>query len=307
MKKSLVALAALAVVGAASAQSSVTLYGVADVSLTDSNVAGVTAQMSSSGAMNNGNSRFGFKGSEDLGGGLKANFNMEAGLTSETGAGNTSGGNLFSRAAWLELSSGFGALRMGRSLSPNFYGVAAWELTGTANYSVVGSQFGFSGNVRNDSQFMYTSPTMMGGLTGSVGYIFKGDNAGREAVAANVIYAAGPVSAGFAYSQTKGLDNKAWSLGGKYTFGQFAVAASYQDPAGVKKGFTVGGTAKLGAASLTLDLARDTGSATKTTDVLVEGLYPLSKRTFAYAALVRDDLAVGSSTNTYGLGIRHNF
>lgn len=328
MKKSLVALAALAVVGAASAQSSVTLYGVADVGLTDNNLAGSTAQMTSAGAMNNGNSRFGFKGTEDLGGGLKGNFNMEGGLTSETGAGNTSGGQLFSRAAWLEVAGGFGAVRMGRSLSPNFYGVAAWELTGTANYSIVGSQFGFSGNVRNSSQFSYTTPNISG-FTASVGYVLKADNlagavaggvnaAGTALVPAvagtpsaiasgNLTYVAGPVAAGFAYSKTENTGTKDWSLGGKYNFGMFAVAASYHDPAGVKKGFTIGGTANVGAASLTLDLARDTGSAIKTTDLLLEGKYPLSKRTFAYAAVVRDDQAVGATVNSYALGLRHNF
>ena len=74
MKKSLIALAVLAASGAAMAQSSVTMYGVADLSLAKAN--GVSAQMSGNGVMNNGNSRLGVRGVEDLGGGLKASFNL---------------------------------------------------------------------------------------------------------------------------------------------------------------------------------------------------------------------------------------
>ena len=83
MKKSLIALAVLAASGAAMAQSSVTMYGVADLSLAKSN--GVSAQMSGNGVMNNGNSRLGVRGVEDLGGGLKASFNFEQGINAENG------------------------------------------------------------------------------------------------------------------------------------------------------------------------------------------------------------------------------
>ena len=119
MKKTLIALAAVAATGAAFAQSSVTLYGVADVAVGKTNNAGLGLtsdkfQAIASNVLNNGNSRFGLKGSEDLGGGLKANFNYEGGINIANGAGNTSGGQLFSRAAWVSLSGGFGELRAGR-------------------------------------------------------------------------------------------------------------------------------------------------------------------------------------------------
>jgi predicted porin len=61
--------------------------------------------------LNNGNSRFGLKGTEDLGGGLKAAFNFEGGINIANGAGNTSGGQLFSRAANVSLMGGFGEIR----------------------------------------------------------------------------------------------------------------------------------------------------------------------------------------------------
>ena len=369
MKKSLVALAALAVVGAASAQSSVTLYGVVDAGV--ARVTGTKFAMTGSGLMNNGTSRFGFKGSEDLGGGMKANFNMEAGFDPETGAGNLSGGNLFSRAANVSLSGGFGEFRMGRSLTPSFYGVAAWELTGTANYSVVASQFNFAGaGPRQSSQFMYVSPSM-GGFSGSVAYTARPDTGTPAAAAvytlvnglqtlktaavasvpngakvdANLIYSAGPLAVGFSANRTDvnavaataaklatptafavnaapgtpAYTSTNYALGAKYNFGMFQVAGSVQDsgkspmdPAGNSKGFTLGAGANLGPVALVVDIARDTYF--EDTNVLFEAKYPLSKRTFAYAAYLNDGARAATATTaavtrTRGasIGLRHNF
>lgn len=307
MKKTLVALAALAVVGVASAQSSVTLYGVGDISLFSSDAPGVTTQMSSSGAMNNGNSRFGFRGTEDLGGGLKASFNMEAGFSSETGAANTSGGNLFSRAANLSVSGGFGTLLMGRTLTPSFFGLAAWELTGTANYSAVANQFGggaIPGVFRNSSQFSYTTPNMSG-FTGTLGYVFEADNGGNAKTDANLIYNAGPLAVGFSYNKVANAES-GYALGASYNFGVATVAASLQDPSGKGKGWTLGVTVPVGAASVTMDFARDTDF--DDTDVVLEAKYPLSKRTFVYGAYLRDGSGkTATDVNSYGIGIRHNF
>jgi len=315
MKKSLVALAALAVVGAASAQSSVTLYGVVDVAA--ARVTGTKHSMSGSGLMNNGTSRFGFKGSEDLGGGMKALFNMEAGFNPEDGAGNLSGGQLFSRAANVSLAGNFGEFRMGRSLTPSFYGVAAWELTGTANYSAVASQFNFAGaGPRQSSQFMYVSPSM-GGFSGSLAYTAKPDNTPQAAkVDANLIYAAGPLAVALSANRvndtatTPTVSN--YALGAKYNFGMFQVAGSVQDPEGDSKGFTLGAGANLGPVALVVDIARDTYF--EDTNVLFEAKYPLSKRTFAYAAYLNNGSRDATATTlaqgrTRGasIGLRHNF
>jgi len=282
MKKSLIALAVLAASGAAMAQSSVTMYGVADLSLAKAN--GTSAQMSGNGVMNNGNSRLGVRGVEDLGGGLKASFNFEQGINAESGATDAA---TWQRNAYLALSGGFGRFQMGRSLNPSFWGVAAWELTGTANYSAVANQFGFAGGPsRNNSMFMYTTPNM-GGFSGTLGYIAKPDNGGNAKVDANLIYANGPVAVALSYfkvnTQPKGL-----ALGGSYDFGMFKLAASLQDAPGASKGFTIGGTVPVGPVALTLDIARENGTGMKNTDFLVEAKYALSKRTFAYAAYYKD-------------------
>ncbi len=306
MKKSLIALAVLAASGAAMAQSSVTMYGVADLSLAKAN--GVSAQMSGNGVMNNGNSRLGVRGVEDLGGGLKASFNFEQGINAESGATDAA---TWQRAAWLALSGGFGRFQMGRTLTPSFWGVAAWELTGTANYSAVANQFGFAGGpTRNNSVFMYTTPNM-GGFSGTLGYIAKPDNGGNAKVDANLIYANGPLAVALSYnkvnSQPKGL-----ALGAAYDFGMFKLAGSLQDAPGASKGFTIGGTVPVGPVALTLDIARENGTGMKNTDFLVEAKYALSKRTFAYAAYYKDGDAGGGvyktgAKNSLGLGVRHNF
>jgi predicted porin len=312
MKKTLIALAAVAATGAAFAQSSVTLYGVADASL--AKVTGKSAYLSSAGTMNNGTSRWGVRGTEDLGGGLKAGFNFEQGLSLNDGSLSKSGGGEFGRAAWMNLSGGFGELRLGRTLNPSFYAAAAWELTGAANYSVVVSQFGgVLGGVRNSSQIAYTTPNM-GGFSATVGYVLKGNSVDEKAkVDLNAIYANGPLSVALGYNKVQDAEKNV-HVGARYNFGVFTLAGGIVDPAGDAKGFTIGGSVPLGPVNLVVDVARDTEF--KDTDLLVEVKYPMSKRTTAYAAVLRDGKkkngALGAATagkdvNGLGLGIRHNF
>ncbi|MFO1179356.1 MAG: porin [Ottowia sp.] len=313
MKKSLIALAVLGFTGAAMAQSSVTLYGVADAGI--ARVQSIDAAgnktsktgMSSAGTMNNGNSRLGVKGVEDLGGGLQAGFNFESGLSLKDGVTAQSGPGFWSRAANMWLGGNWGTFKMGRTLNPSFYGVAAWELTGTANYSVVGNTYGLTGEgPRTSSQFSYKTPNM-GGFNAELGYVLKDDNGGNAKWDLNAIYANGPIAAALSVNKQKGSKTN-YALGGRYNFGSFAAAASYNDVnvAGLKRrGFSLGGTANLGAFAVTLDLTRDTKNeiaGKKYTNGVLEGKYALSKRTFIYAAYLRLD-----STNNYGIGVRHNF
>ncbi|HMN19756.1 MAG TPA: porin [Ottowia sp.] len=314
MKKSLIALAVLGFAGGAMAQSSVTLYGVADAGFGKINSPALGAaadpkiEMLGSSAMNNGTSRLGVRGVEDLGGGLQAGFNFEHGLNLENGAGNLSGGQMWSRAANLWIGGNWGTFKMGRTLNPSFYGLATWELTGAANYSVVGNTYGYTGEgPRTSNQFSYKTPNL-GGFTAELGYVFKADNSDLAKWDLNAIYANGPIAAGLSVNKTKSQKTN-YALGGKYNFGSFAVAASYNnanDAADLRRrGFSIGGTANLGAFALTLDLTRDTKNewtGKKYTNGVLEGKYALSKRTFVYAAYLRFD-----GDNNYGIGLRHNF
>ena len=314
MKKSLIALAVLGASGVAMAQSSVTLYGVANAGvgkikspLLGANDNNNKTQFISGSGMNNGNSRIGLRGVEDLGGGLKAGFNFESGLDLDGGENLGSGGGFWGRAANLWLGGNWGTFKMGRSLSPSFYGATAWEMTGAANYSVVGNTYGFANSLRNNSQFSYKTPSL-GGFSAEVAYILKADNADRAKWDANMIYANGPISLGASVNKTKGNSTN-YALGGKYSFSNFTLGGSYtsvHNAAGLRRrGFGIGGTATFGAFALTLDLTRDTKNewtGKKYTNGLVEAKYALSKRTFVYGAFLRVD-----SDNNYGIGVRHNF
>lgn len=109
MKKSFMALAVLACTGGAMAQSNVTLYGRIDASLGSTKFNGVSTTQLYSGNLSA--SRWGMRGSEDLGGGLKAIFQLETGINADEGTGPSG----FSRQSWVGLSGGFGTVRMGKA------------------------------------------------------------------------------------------------------------------------------------------------------------------------------------------------
>jgi predicted porin len=324
MKKTLIALAALAAAGASFAQSSVTLYGVADMAVGKTDKVGLGLandkfQAITSNILNNGNSRFGLKGVEDLGGGLKAGFNFEAGVNLANGATDKAGDNsplTFQRAANVSLMGGFGELRAGRTPTTSYYSVASWELTGAANYSAVYNQFKWAGaGTRDSGVVMYNSPNFSGFsfsastvLKGNNVYVIDGEGKGKYDLAAT--YANGPIVASFAYNKVQD-GNKGYALGGKYDFGPAAVAASAQKSQTnsgtiLAKGYTLGVSGMVGAVGLTFDYARD--SEYKDSDYVLEAKYPLSKRTFAYAVYMRDGKGkTAESVNGYSLGLRHNF
>src|SRR5690606_13992773 len=113
MKKSLLALAIFgAFAGTASAQSSVTIYGIVDTGIAHIDNGGDSVNAMRSG--NNNSSRIGFKGAEDLGNGLKTTFVLENGINTDDGTGNAG----FSRISYIGLEGGFGKVRLGKQNTP---------------------------------------------------------------------------------------------------------------------------------------------------------------------------------------------
>ena len=169
MKKSLLALAALATVAsAASAQTSLTMYGIADVGIVResgnpaSPVTKVTSGISAG-------SRLGFRGVEDLGGGMAAIFTLETGINMDTGgaAQGASAANpngvLFARQSFVGLKSSGGTLTLGRQYNPYFYTVNAIDPFGTGHVGNSGNIMAFTGaNGRSSNSVMYASPTFAG-------------------------------------------------------------------------------------------------------------------------------------------------
>jgi predicted porin len=207
MKKSLIALAVLAASGTAMAQSSVTLYGMADVWVgrTKTDVTGAPSVSTSrldSGGFNT--SRLGFKGSEDLGGGLKANFQLEGALGMDNG---TAGGFRFDRQSWVGLSGGFGEVQLGKPWTPYDDTRSMANDTFNANFSSSFSTWlPYEDNPNNTIR--YNSPNF-GGFSGAIAYSLGEDKAASltggtsSLVSLSLNYANGPIVAGFAHQSEK--------------------------------------------------------------------------------------------------------
>ena len=334
MKKSLIALAVLAASGAAMAQSTVTLYGVIDAYVgsakTDNGlVNGSVTQTVLNGGNFNGN-RWGLKGTEDLGGGLKANFQLENGFNIDNGSLGQ-GGLMFGRQAWVGLSGGFGAAKVGRVYT------AYDDVNGQFN-GAFDSGFSPSGNVmkstgyasRANNGLRYETPAL-GGLTAALTYGL-GENAapGVDAgsnTALNVAFASGPISASLGYQVEKANGNaesvKFTRLGAGYDLGMAFLKASYgkvENMAAVSGAdateYQLGVDVPVGAAlTLSASYAKSDDNA-KAGDASRKGFgiaakYTLSKRTFAYAGYERDTTEKANTadlTNSlFGVGVQHRF
>ncbi|MDR3398998.1 MAG: porin [Pandoraea sp.] len=271
MKKSLLALGVLgAFAGAAHAQSSVTLYGIIDAGLTytsktGGNLAG-TGNTSKNFAFSNGNlqgSRWGLKGAEDLGGGLKAIFVLENGFNLGTG---TLGQNsrMFGRQAYVGLSSATaGTLTIGRQYDSvvDFVGPYAsgsqwstfagahpfdndnlnnsFRVNNTVKYTSVnyggfsaGGMYGFSNSANNGSTgsgfannraYSFGAGYANGPLSFGAGYLYLGSPASN---ATGVINNTGDATTAMTAG---GLSDKAWiaSAGGSYAFGPATLGLVY--------------------------------------------------------------------------------
>jgi predicted porin len=187
MKKSLLALAVLsAFAGVASAQSSITLYGRVDAGYTNFDPkAGTVTDVSATRGLSAGNlggNRWGIRGSEDLGGGLKGIFVLESGFSLDDGTSGQ-GGRLFGRQAYMGLGGNFGSVVMGR--------IAAFS-SGTGDFDKIGgldpfrtgvgslgwqATFSSMNSLRLDNAIAYVTPNW-GGFSAGVGHTFRA--AGQE-------------------------------------------------------------------------------------------------------------------------------
>ncbi|WP_296224745.1 porin [Ralstonia sp. UBA689] len=236
MKKSaiLVAVGTL-FAGAAYAQSSVTLYGIVDASIhytTNNDAAGHSLLQLDNGAVSN--SRWGLKGSEDLGGGNKALFVLESGFDPDTGRGN--GGALFNRQSFVGLSnSSMGTVTLGRQYNFGFTMGGNFDPLGVGNYlenSWV--YYGVTG-LRESNMLKYEGK--WNGLYVGAGYGF-GEKAGSAAdnryMGGAVSYEFGPALIGAFYQQQQdstaaGNKQKVWGVGGNYTVGPAKLFLGYID------------------------------------------------------------------------------
>ena len=329
MKKSLVALAALAVVSAASAQSSVTLFGVVDATLAvgKGDVTDRT-QITNSGY---NSSRLGFRGTEDLGGGMSASFWLEAGVNNDNGTGSATNANnqaaaaalgngqqglTFNRRSTVSLAGGFGELRLGRDYTPQFWNLTVFDPFGTngvGTTQTLNSSLGGPTIVRASNSIGYFLPGNIGGIYGQLQYSL-GENAQATPAAATekdgngvgirVGFANGPINVALATSKTKYAagDIKSTNLGGSYNFGVATVMAHYaQDKNTLTadgKGYLLGAAFPIGAGEIKAAYSlykTDAVGTPKSKKLAIGYVHNLSKRTALYTTFARVSNSGGAS------------
>lgn len=334
----LVVACALAPLGAA-AQSSVSIYGRMDTS-----VESIKRGAGSAIQMNNNSSRLGFRGTEDLGGGMKALFGIEFGVGSDDG---TLGDPAF-RGTYVGLSGGWGTFAAGRldSSSPTrtpIYGMIGRHMEFAARdggSTAIGTSV-LNARTRVSNALGYASPNMGGIVVRAAHYLngfgrpetpagpvrFEGDLRHTDI---SVSYEAkGPFGAGLAYgrdSKRGGLlanefedkwmgivsydfgPVRAWALAGRDNFVATATSRSAVDIRLIGASVEVGKAGKLVANYMTKDVQRSTSGQRKRFQAAY--IYPLSKRTTVYAVFDRDDpndTVGGDTVRAAGVGLRHTF
>jgi predicted porin len=330
MKKRAIAIALLGITSnAAFAQSSVTIYGKVDAGFVhESGGATGSANNLSSGIASG--SRLGFKGKEDLGGGLSANFVLENGFNADTGSAGQ-GGLLFGRQAFVGLSGNFGSVTLGRQYSP-YYKV----LRDVADPFAAGLA-GKAGNImatntRIDNMMEYATP-QLGGFSADVAYGFgeiPGDSGKSRNLGGAIGYTRGALDVKLAHHQ---LNNAAATdktsntlLAGSYDFGIAAASLGYAINKGTGSADSndaiLGVSMPFGAGKMLASHIRhdDKTSASKDAKQWAIGyIHSLSKRTDLYTSYAhisnrnRATFTVGNSTDkgsgdsAFNAGVLHTF
>jgi len=345
MKKTLLAAALLAgFAGVAQAETSVTLYGILDTGIGYQNVRGAGIDKQSKVGMVNGvqnGSRWGLRGSEDLGDGLRAVFTIESGFNSGDGV-SAQGGRLFGRQATIGLASNsWGQLDFGRqtNIASKFFGSIDpfAEGFGLAN---IGTSFSSANTTRYDNMVLYQTPVFSGFQAG-VGYSFNIDdtnaaqtgfnsNNNQRNINGGIRYVNGPLNLAAAYDKVNGSSGvaatdgnsiKAWLIGGAYDFEVVKLSLVYGQTkdgwiqATSLTGLFTSGTPDTGGAALSTNAYRD---GFKANQYLVGLSAPIGGSTSVFGSWQRVDPKNGDfyttgaragsdeTQNVYSLGVTYD-
>ncbi len=344
MKNKLLVLAALSLVaGAAIAQSNVTIYGTIDTGIrTQSNVATVSncgagsSPCVISGSLSGSKtdmlsggiapSHWGITGTEDLGGGLKATFNLQSHMGVDTG-NSILDSKLFARSANVGLSGGFGTITLGRVYDPaflafgttdpagfreSFSGVNAWAF---ANYAAKKATYSTdvfgSYGVFKSNAVTYAYSANGFGFSGMYAMGEKAGNSNADEVVSLALTYKGPIlfsaTYGSAKDSTGNRTGDVYTTGVGYVIGNATVKANYMngkaaDNSSESKTWSIGGDYKLTGNSLIRAAyfrSEDAKIAnTQTNNYVVGYEYGLSKRTTLYAQGAYAKLGTGHSTSS---------
>lgn len=254
MQKKLIAIAIAGLVSAPVwAQSNVTVYGIVDMGYkyqSDNAVSGVGGRYSIDSGQMSG-SRLGFRGTEDLGNGMKASFVLESGIAVDRGV-NNQGGLPFGRQAFVALSGNYGTVAAGRQYNPQHTIYVQVDPFGqgfvgrNSNIWGLGSAAAYQSRLNN--LVKYTSPSFSGfnvvtawtwasNQNESVDNEFTGTTNDMRVLVLNPNYINGPIRLSLNYQQAKfastgvgatsGQKFKVWDVAGTYDFGVAKLAAAY--------------------------------------------------------------------------------
>jgi predicted porin len=324
MKKSVLAVTLLAA-SSAFAQSNVTVYGVVDASIAHEKNGGTASALRLDSGSQSG-SRLGFKGTEDLGGGLKANFVLEAGFNLDDGT--SAQGALFGRQAFVGLSGSFGAVNLGRQKAPMYDVMDKLDpfkigMAGDANRL-------FRTTVRINNAVTYFTPVMSGFAANAMYATGESQtsSSGNKTVGLAMTYDNGPLELAFAYNKTydaTGNDSARKTLiGGVYNFGPAKGHVAYMTNKGVGKInsriWMLGATLPVSkGVAVLVDYTRVSDRFLNNADanqIALGMTYDLSKRTNLYTSYSRTsndgaaryNAAVNGATDKFfNVGVRHKF
>ncbi len=339
MKKSLLALAVLgAFAGVASAQSSVTLFGTVDLNGRYVKADGRDRRLTlSQDGINS--SQLGFRGVEDLGGGLKAGFNLTAGVNADTGTTNS---KFFNRRSTISLFSNMGELRLGRDYTPTFWNQTIFDAFGTNGLgSSLNVRQAYSGT-RQDNSIGYFLPSNLGGFYGQamVGASEGGTSGDRAAryYGGRIGFAAGPFDVAGSYGEElfranqglalSGDKQKTWNVGGSWDFGFMKLLGYYDHeklPNIKEDTYSISGVVPFGQAEVHVgyDRSKLKGSTSTSVEQFKATLqYNISKRTAMYTTAswlknkdgttltlpgAQGATTPGDASKGFEVGVRHFF
>ncbi|MGZ8292472.1 MAG: porin [Telluria sp.] len=319
----------------AAAQSNVTIYGIADAAVAheDTDVLGGSRTVVNSG--NQSSSRLGFRGTEDLGNGLKAMFNIEAGYNIDTGMGDSA---LFGRRSVVGLEGGFGLVTIGREYSPIASVAGQSDILGQGFYGTNLSSFNSGRLTRRISNSVNYKSSAMSGFKVLAAYGLGETTTGPSGDLMGVAleYANGPLFVGAGYHQLERLasgDDKEYTVGAGYKFGVVEVKGNYMvaDQTGANNKYeqlNLGAAVGVGSAGkVYINLQRNERAAARGNLVALAYSYALSKRTNVYATAAKMSnnsagtfginasgvnitppaTGLGADPSGYAVGVRHTF
>ncbi|MDM4767738.1 porin [Pelomonas sp. SE-A7] len=340
MKKSILLGAVLAsLAGAAAAQSTVTAFGVVDLAMRQAKSSGKTLNLLATDG--NSSSRLGFRGTEDLGDGLKANFWIEAALAADVGTQGSDTARFWSRRATVSLSdSKLGEIRLGRHKTAArlvIDGFTPFETAGIADISKVYSLLGSAADTLNraDNQVAYNLPDNLGGLYGTLEVGAGEGTDGKKYKSARLGYKDGAlnIAGGLADTDAKASSYKLNVIGASYNFGPATVQATVGNTkfnAAKQSIYTVGvivpvvGDSSFRAhyASSNANAAAEALSGVGDIKLLTLGyVHAVSKRTALYMTVAEiknsgksavaiagsPTVTAGQKSSAFDVGLRHSY